>query len=304
MASAKKEAQSRLGKVEDYINLSGLNKEREIANQVYNTNRTSFQNAYNDLLNTIASNRERARTDFGSGRSTISENAYMQNRQNAQDLASRGLRGGLAELSKLGNRMETGRQYSNLANTFYRTMNELEATERTGTNEYNTNLETAQNTLQAALADIGAREAAGRNAYNAAVAQLAEQIQARRDAAAAAAYQNRLLAQQARDAKNAEIKQLNADLLKIAGTDPTEKSYKAAIKEYRARMGGNDAKAADYLNSIGIGRSVVGAYGPQTPWVTPTKSSSNLLSNTFAKTIAGPTSNALYNYLYNSLTRR
>ena len=290
MASAKKEAQSRLGKVEDYINLSGLNKEREIANQVYNTNRTSFQNAYNDLLNTIASNRERARTDFGSGRSTISENAYMQNRQNAQDLASRGLRGGLAELSKLGNRMETGRQYSNLANTFYRTMNELEATERTGTNEYNTNLETAQNTLDAALADIGAREAASRNAYNAAVAQLAEQIQARRDAAAAAAAQNRLLAQQYADAKNAANRDFNAKLLELAGgANPNEKGYRAAMAYYRAIKGGNDAKASDYLNSIGIGRSSVGAYGPQTPWVTPkTTKASNGFNWTDLLTILGP----------------
>ena len=71
MASAKKEAQSYLGRVEDYIDLKGLNKERDIANQVYNTNRTTFQNAYNDLLNTIASNRQSARTDFGSGRSTL-----------------------------------------------------------------------------------------------------------------------------------------------------------------------------------------------------------------------------------------
>lgn len=274
MASAKAEAKRYLGKEDDYINLAGLNKERTLANQVYNTNRTAFENTYNDLLNTIATNRDRAKIDFGSGRSTINEDAFMRNRENTSDLASRGLSGGLSQLSKVGNRMETGRQYSNLANTYYRTMNELDATQRTGENEYNTNLEQARNTLEAALADIGAREKAGRNQYRAAVAQLAEQIQARRDAAAAAAYQNRLLAQQAKSAKNAEIRQLNADLLKIAGTDPTEKSYKAAIKEYRARMGGTDAKAADYLNSIGIGRSVVGAYGPQTPWVTPTKSSS------------------------------
>lgn len=198
MASAKSEAQRYLGREDDYINLAGLNKERNIANQVYNTNRTTFQNAYNDLLSTIASNRQKARTDFGSGRSTINENAYMRDRQNALDLSSRGLRGGLVELGKLGNRMETGRQYSNLANTFYNTMNELDATQRTGENEYNTNLEQAQNTLQAALADIGAREAAGRNQYRAQVAQLAEQIQARRDAAAAAAASLALQRQQSR----------------------------------------------------------------------------------------------------------
>lgn len=187
MASAKKEAQRQLGREDDYINLKGLNQERSLANDVYNTNTTSFQNAYNDLLNTINSNRNRARTDFNSGRSAVSENAYLQNRSDISDLASRGLSGGISQLNKLGNRMETGRQFSNLANTYYNTMNELDANQRTGENEYNTNMETARNTLNAALADINARERAGRNAYRAQVAQLAEQIQARRDAAAQAA---------------------------------------------------------------------------------------------------------------------
>lgn len=282
MASAKKEAQKYLGKVEDYIDLKGLNKERSIANQVYNTNYNSFQNAYNDLLDTIATNRTKARTDFGSGRSTINENAFLQNRESSSDLSSRGLRGGITELSKLGNRMETGRQYSNLANTFYNTMNELDATQKTGENEYNTNIEQAKNTLAAALADINAREKAGRNSYNAAVAQLAEQIQARRDAAAAAAAQNRLLSQQIADAKKAQIQSLNAKLSEIAGANPTEKSYKAAMSYYKNVMGGNDSKAADYLNSIGIGRSVVGPVGPQQPWGSSKKTSSssgNLLKN-------------------------
>lgn len=183
MASAKSEAMRYLGDEDDYINLAGLNREREIANNAYNTNMTSFQNAYNDLLNTIASNRNKARTDFGSGRATVNENAFLRNRESASDLASRGLRGGIAQLNKIGNRMETGRQYSNLANTFYNTMNEIDATERTGTNEYNTNVANAKNSLEAALADIGAREADARNAYRAQVAQLAEQIQARRAAA-------------------------------------------------------------------------------------------------------------------------
>ena len=133
MASAKQTAMNYLGNEDDYINLSGLNTERQNANDVYKTNTTSFQNAYNDLLNTIASNRNRAKTDFGSGRATVNENAFLQNRSDVANLASRGLSGGIAQLSKLGNRMETGRQYSDLANTYYNTMNELAATEKTGT---------------------------------------------------------------------------------------------------------------------------------------------------------------------------
>lgn len=290
MASAKSEARKYLGREDDYINLKGLNQERDIANQVYNTNATTFQNAYNDLLSTIAGNRNKARTDFGSGRSAISENAFMQNRQNTSDLASRGLNGGLSQLSKLGNRMETGRQYSNLANTFYNTMDELDATQRTGENEYNTNMETAKNTLSAALADINAREKAGRNAYRAQVAQLAEQIQARRDAAAAAAaslaWQRKQAKLQGKAAKEDEIKRLKAKLYEIAGEKPNEKQYKEAMKYYKNQMGGTDADAVKFLTSINIGKGSGGLYGPQLPWYTTSKGSGNLAK-------------ALYTQLYN-----
>ena len=214
MASAKKQAQSYLGNENDYINLKGLNEERQLANDVYNTNTKSFQNAYNDLLSNIASNRTKAKTDFGSGRSTISENAYLQNRNDLSNFAARGLNGGIAQLNKLGNRMETGRQFSDLANTYYNTLNELDANEKTYTNNYNTNMEGAKNTLNAALANISSREKAGRNAYKAAVAQLAEQIQARRDAAAASARSYALQEKQYKDAtKEAIIK----SLLEVAG---------------------------------------------------------------------------------------
>ena len=214
MASAKKQAQSYLGNENDYINLKGLNEERQLANDVYNTNTKSFQNAYNDLLSNIASNRTKAKTDFGSGRSTISENAYLQNRNDLSNFAARGLNGGIAQLNKLGNRMETGRQFSDLANTYYNTLNELDANEKTYTNNYNTNMEGAKNTLNATLANISSREKAGRNAYKAAVAQLAEQIQARRDAAAASARSYALQEKQYKDAtKEAIIK----NLLEVAG---------------------------------------------------------------------------------------
>ena len=214
MASAKKQAQSYLGNENDYINLKGLNEERQLANDVYNTNTKSFQNAYNDLLSNIASNRTKAKTDFGSGRSTISENAYLQNRNDLSNFAARGLNGGIAQLNKLGNRMETGRQFSDLANTYYNTLNELDANEKTYTNNYNTNMEGAKNTLNATLANISSREKAGRNAYKAAVAQLAEQIQARRDAAAASARSYALQEKQYKDAtKEALIK----SLLEVAG---------------------------------------------------------------------------------------
>lgn len=250
MASAKRQAQSYLGSENDYINLKGLNEERQLANDVYSTNTKSFQNAYNDLLNTIASNRTKAKTDFGLGRSTVSENAYLQNRNNIADSSARGLGNGLSQLNKLGNRMETGRQFSDLANTYYNTLNELNANEKTYTNEYNTNMEGARNTLNAALADVSSREKAGRNAYKGAVAQLAEQIQARRDAAAAASAQLRLQREQLKDQR---LQALVSNIRESLGKDPTTKQVEKTANTFSKLIGnylGKDISQADAISWI------------------------------------------------------
>ena len=250
MASAKKQAQNYLGNENDYINLKGLNEERQLANDVYNTNTKSFQNAYNDLLSNIASNRTKAKTDFGLGRSTISENAYLQNRNDLSNFAARGLNGGIAQLNKLGNRMETGRQFSDLANTYYNTLNELDANEKTYTNNYNTNMEGAKNTLNAALANISSREKAGRNAYKAAVAQLAEQIQARRDAAAASARSYALQEKQYKDAtKEALIK----SLLEVAGDGSDASKVIKAGQRYMSLVPNSTMQdAIKFMHKYGI----------------------------------------------------
>lgn len=293
MASAKREAQNKLGNINDYINLKGLNKERSLANDVYNTNTKSFQNEYNDLLNTIATNRTRAKTDFGSGRNIVSENAYMQNRDDLASLASRGLSGGIAQLNKLGNRIQTGRQYSDLANTYYNTMNELDTNEKTYTNQYNTNMESAKNTLNATLADIGSREKAARNAYRAAVAQLAEQIQARRDANANAAA---ALAQQKKNYMAEQMKELKKDLSGMSFEDAYDylkKNFKNEIKNPAKWLNANtNIRPAKYTYSSPSG---VGNSSKKTS--TPTTKSKAL--TTVATTKTGPTANFLQNAFYN-----
>lgn len=250
MASAKKQAQSYLGNENDYINLSGLNEERKLANDVYNTNTKSFQNAYDDLIKTISSNKNKAKTDFSSGRATVSENAYLQNRNDMSDLAARGLNGGIAQLNKLGNRMETGRQFSDLANTYYNTMNELNANEKTVNNEYNTNMEGARNTLNATLAAISSREKAGRNAYKAAVAQLAEQIQARRDAAAAAAKNYSL---QVKALEDSNRQALLERLKKVAGDGTDAGKVLEAGRLYMSDVPNSTMQdALKFMNKYGV----------------------------------------------------
>lgn len=248
MASAKSEAIKSLGPENDYINLSGLNTERQLANDVFNTNRTTFQNAYNDLLNTVAKNRADAKTGFTQGRGTVGENAYFANRDNLATLSSRGVDKGTYALGKLRNRINTGQQYSDLANTYYRNLDEISAKETAGRNEYDYNMATAQNSLNAALAEIDAREKAGRNAYKAAVAQLAEQIQARRDANANAAAARKQAEKQANDAAVATF--IDA-IIKAGSYDNAVKVYNNTIGKNKdlAKLIGNPKSADAYVSN-------------------------------------------------------
>lgn len=177
--SAKDYAKEQLGN----IDLSYLKGEEDVANKTYDITKSSLENNFNNLLNQIGSNREDVRKNFNMGRATVAENAYTANRQNQADLASRGVgSSGLKALGEVGNRMETGQQYSNLANRFYNTMNDLENTERQSRNQYDIDLQVAQNTLDNALAGIASRRGDAENQYNQALGQLAEQVQGRWDA--------------------------------------------------------------------------------------------------------------------------
>lgn len=209
--SAKDYAKEQLGE----LDLSHLNKERDSLNAVYNTSKSSLENNFNNLINQINSNRADTRKNFNTGRATVAENSYTANRQNQADIASRVVgNSGLKTLGEVGNRMETGRQYSNLANEFYNSMSELQTTEDQGKNQYDIDLQTIKNTLDQGLAGVDTREAEAKNAYNMTLGQLAEAIQGRWDAnanAKAALEQAKAAAAQAhRDAVNAAKQNLTS----------------------------------------------------------------------------------------------
>ena len=208
--SAKDYAREQLGA----LDLSYLKGEEDVANRTYGTTKSSLETNFNNLMNQISSNRQDTRKNFNTGRATVAENAYAANRQNQADLASRGVgSSGLKSLGEIGNRMETGQQYSNLANKFYSTMTDLDNTEKQSRDQYNIDLQTAKNTLDSALAGIASRRGEAQNQYNQALGQLAEQVQGRWDAnanAQAALAQAKAAAAQAHsDAVNAARQQLS-----------------------------------------------------------------------------------------------
>jgi len=252
--SAKEYAREQLGN----LDLSYLKGEEDVANKTYGTTTSSLENNFNNLMNQIASNREDTRKNFNTGRATVAENAYTANKQNQADLASRGIgSSGLKALGEIGNRMETGQQYSNLANKFYSTMTDLENTEKQSRDQYDIDVQTAKNTLDSALAGIASRRGEAQNQYNQSLGQLAEQVQGRWDAnanAQAALAQAKAAAAQAHsDAVNAAKSQLsNAKkqaLTEIVNGSGSLDQKRAAIQ---TTFGVNAATATKVLQQLGL----------------------------------------------------
>lgn len=253
--TAKEYAKKQLGD----LDLSYLNAERDNAQNIYNTSKNSLETNFNNLINQINSNREDTRKNFNIGRATISENAYNANRANQLDLASRVTgTSGLKGLGEVGNRIETGQQYSNLANSYYKDMADLDTNERQGRSQYNLDLQNAKNTLDSTLADIGSRESEAKNNYNLTLGQLAEGIQGRWDSNENSEKQlaqaKAAAAQAHRDAVNAAKSQLTA-LKKQSLADIVNNSKLSSdqmVARIQSTFGVDSTMAENVLRQLGV----------------------------------------------------
>lgn len=269
--SAKDYAREQLGE----LDLSHLNKERDVLNQSYNTSKSSLENNFNNLISQINSNRADTRKNFNTGRATVAENSYTANRRNQADIASRVVgSSGLKGLGEVGNRMETGRQYSNLANKFYNTMNGLKTTEDQGRNQYDIDLQTIKNTLDQGLAGVNSREKEAQNGYNMSLGQLAEAVQGRWDSnanARAALEQARQAAAQAHaDAQASARRSIEGynreDLQAILLNDKFNQSEKA--QQISTRFNVDTNTAINILKQLGYYNQGMSVRDPKTGKIT------------------------------------
>lgn len=198
MSKARNAAISELGKEDDYINLKGFNTERTNLQNTYNTDYNNLQNAYNNLIATAEQNKISAGKDFVSNRNVVDTSDYMATRgKTGADLSGRGLSKGFGSAGRFATNLQRNQANSNIANTYYNAMADIQRDIDIGTQTHNYNMESLKNQLAKGMADVAAREAAARNNYRALVAQLAEQKQARYDAQDAAEKQYQLSLKQA-----------------------------------------------------------------------------------------------------------
>lgn len=248
--AAKAEAKKQLGS----LDLSYLNKERETAKNTYNTSKSSLENNFNNLINQLNSNRQDTRRNFNTGRATVAESAYDANRANQTSLASNLVNSsGVKGLGEVGNRIETGKQYSSLANQFYDDMSELDTTEKEGRSQYDIDKQSLQNTYDQTMASIGSREGEAKNNYNMTLAQLAEQIQGRWDSNANAEKALSQAKQQAKDtAINLNRKDLT-DILNAKNSDGKALSFDEKARLISARFNVDNTMAQRVLVELGYG---------------------------------------------------
>lgn len=198
MSKARNEAIRELGREDDYINLKGFNTERTNLQNTYNTDYNNLQNAYNNLIATAEQNKISAGKDFVSNRNVVDTSDYMATRgKTGADLSSRGLSKGFGSAGRFATNLQRNQANSNIANTYYNAMADIQKDIDIGTQTHNYNMESLKNQLAKGMADVAAREAAARNNYRALVAQLAEQKQSRYDAQDAADKQYQLSLKQA-----------------------------------------------------------------------------------------------------------
>lgn len=253
--NAKDYAKEQLGN----LDLSYLDGERNVANDIYNTSKQGLDTNYNNLIDQINKNRQDTKKNFSLGRGTVAENAFTQNRLNNLDVGSRVAgRSGLKELGEVGNRIETGRQYSNLANTFYSDMGNLETTEKQGKSQYELDQQGLKNTLNQTLTGIDSRGAEANNNWGMTLAQLAEQVQGRWDnnsnAKAALAQAKSAAAQANSNAQAAARQQLEQmkrqDLTAILNNK--DLSTDQMVSRITSQFGVNTELATKVLQEAGI----------------------------------------------------
>ena len=130
------------------------------------TGREDLRNQLDYLLGNIEDARGKNRQALDKSRATISEDAFMRERNLQAQMSSRGLTGsGLEQLGGIQERMQTGKNVSDVANAYYESETELIKQIEQGQKNYNTALQTLNNSLQSALAQLLSQESSSRMDY-------------------------------------------------------------------------------------------------------------------------------------------
>lgn len=188
-----------MGDVNDYANdakkllgdmdTTGFDELKAAYESQYKTGVLSNQQAYDNLLNELGKQNTQNKEAFAQGRGTISEGAFTRGREQYRNIAQRGLGGsGLQQLGDVQNKMETGQQVNSLANSFYKTSENLADAEVKGTQNKTMTDQQLADQQAMNLASVNNQEIQYKNAYQEKLGSLALQLQSNAYAGAMGSY--------------------------------------------------------------------------------------------------------------------
>lgn len=132
----------------------------------YNSSKNNLNSQLQSALDSINRSRRKGAQDFSSGRALIAENSYDRQRQQMNDLASRGLAGsGLQQLGDVQEAMEKGNQVSSLANNYYSYLDDLQERENEANMNYNSALTELENAYNNSVANVEFERWNAKNQY-------------------------------------------------------------------------------------------------------------------------------------------
>ena len=236
------------------LDRSAYNQQRDVAQNIYNTNWQNVQNQYKNLQDKLKLQQQRANAEYAEGLVNVAENSFNRERAGSGSLANRGLTAsGLTNILGQANTAQRGEEIGNLLKKSGATSLETADKLSQATTKFADEGTGLMGKLANALGDIGDAETALQNKYNQTLASIAGAMDEREANNALQAAQR--AASRASSGKSKELKNLESQL--------DEAYKKAGINEILASNDLNDQQKANYLGIMfGINNpgTVVNAY--------------------------------------------
>ena len=243
------------------LDRSAYNQQRDVAQNVYNTNWQNVQNQYRNLQDKLKLQQQRANAEYAEGLINVAENAFNRERTGSGNLANRGLSAsGLTNILNQADTAQKGEEISKLLKKSGGTS--LETADKLGqaTTKFADEGTGLMGKLANTLGDIGDAETAMQNRYNQTLASIAGAMDEREMNNALQAAQRELQkasmrASSASSGRSAELKSLQDQL--------EEAHKKDGINKVLSSNDLTDVQKANYLGimfGINDPGKVVNAY--------------------------------------------
>lgn len=156
------------------LDRSAYGQQRDVAQNVYNTNWQNVQNQYRNLQDKLKLQQQRANRDFAEGLVDVAENSFNRQRVGSGNLANRGLSAsGLTNILSQADTAQKGEDIGKLLKSAGAISTETADKLGQATAKFSQESNNLMGKLANTLADVGDAETAAQNRYNQTLAGIA-----------------------------------------------------------------------------------------------------------------------------------